>query len=217
MPELDRNPIWASRIRRLGERIGGSRGLVVEGKLTRMVGLTLEAIGCRAAIGGRCDVINAAGDRIESEVVGFSGESLYLMPTGDIQGLEPDARVVPTGRVSEAAVGDELLGRIIDGSGNPLDGKGVLHADKRWPLNGGYINPLARAPIREPLDVGIRAINALLSVGRGQRLGRRTGSGLRRGFWHLRHAGYAAGSRTECVEIGRSERHGGDERHRTRL
>ena len=178
MSEPDRNPIWASRIRRLGERIDDSRGLVVEGKLTRMVGLTLEAVGCRAAIGGRCDVINAAGDRVEAEVVGFAGESLYLMPTGDIRGLEPDARVVPTGRISEAAVGDELLGRIIDGSGKPLDSKGLLHTTRRWPLNGGYINPLARAPIREPLDVGIRAINALLSVGRGQRLGLFAGSGV---------------------------------------
>jgi flagellum-specific ATP synthase len=177
-PKLERGPIWAERIRRLGERIGGSRGLVVEGKLTRMVGLTLEAVGCRAAIGGRCDVINASAERIEAEVVGFAGESLYLMPTGDIRGLEPDARVVPTGRVSEAAVGDELLGRIIDGSGQPLDAKGPLHTTRRWPLNGGYINPLARAPIREPLDVGIRAINALLSVGRGQRLGLFAGSGV---------------------------------------
>ena len=178
MPETQRSPIWAARIRRLGDRLDDSRGLVVEGKLTRMVGLTLEAVGCRAAIGGRCDVINTAGDCIEAEVVGFAGESLYLMPTGDIRGLEPDARVVPTGRISEAAVGDELLGRIIDGSGAPLDGKGILHADGRWPLNGGYTNPLARAPIREPLDVGIRAINALLSVGRGQRLGLFAGSGV---------------------------------------
>ena len=177
-PDVDRNPIWSARIQRLGERIGDSRGLVVEGKLTRMVGLTLEAIGCRAAIGGRCDVINAAGERIEAEVVGFAGESLYLMPTGDIRGLEPDARVVPTGRVSEALVGEELLGRIIDGSGKPLDGKGIVHASKRWPLNGGYINPLARAPIRQPLDVGIRAINSLISVGRGQRLGLFAGSGV---------------------------------------
>ncbi|MCB1801014.1 MAG: flagellar protein export ATPase FliI [Gammaproteobacteria bacterium] len=176
--DVDRNPVWAARIRRLGERLGDSRGLVVEGKLTRMVGLTLEAVGCRAAIGGRCDVINATGDGVEAEVVGFSGESLYLMPTGDIRGLEPDARVVPTGRISEASVGDELLGRVIDGSGRPLDGKGHLHTTQRWPLNGGYINPLARAPIRKPLDVGIRAINALLSVGRGQRLGLFAGSGV---------------------------------------
>ena len=178
MSEADRSAVWADSIHRMSERIGGSRGLVVEGKLTRMVGLTLEAIGCRAAIGGRCDVVNAAGEAVEAEVVGFAGESLYLMPTGDIRGLEPDARVVPTGRVSEANVGDELLGRIIDGSGRPLDGRGLVHAVRRRPLNGETINPLAREPIREPLDVGIRAINALLSVGRGQRLGLFAGSGV---------------------------------------
>ncbi len=177
-PSTDRNRIWASRIQRIGDRLGNSRGLVVEGKLTRMVGLTLEAVGCRAAIGGRCDVINASGDRIEAEVVGFSGESLYLMPTGDIQGLEPDARVVPTGRFCEAPVGDCLLGRIIDGAGKPLDGRGPIETGERWPLNGETINPLARARIHEPLDVGIRAINSLISVGRGQRLGLFAGSGV---------------------------------------
>ena len=174
----DRSPVWCQRIRRIGERLGESRGLVVEGKLTRMVGLTLEAVGCRAAVGGRCDVISSTGQRVESEVVGFAGESLYLMATGGIRGLEPDARVVPTGRMSEALVGDELLGRIIDGSGQPLDGRGPIHTRERWPLNGEPINPLARDPIRQPLDVGIRAINSLLSVGRGQRLGLFAGSGV---------------------------------------
>lgn len=178
IPELNRNKIWAQRVSDLGKRIDDSNGLVVEGKLTRMVGLTLEAIGCRAAIGATADVINSNGQSIEAEVVGFAGESLYLMPTGDLSGLEPDARVAPTGRVSEARVGDCLLGRVIDGSGEPLDSKGPLHATERWPLNGYSINPLSRSPIREPLDVGIRAINGLLSVGRGQRLGLFAGSGV---------------------------------------
>jgi len=177
-PMMARNEIWAQRIGRLAHMLPESRGLIVEGKLTRMVGLTLEAIGCRAAIGEICDVINAGGDRIEAEVVGFAGESIYLMPTGDIRGLQPDARVVPTGRVSEAMVGEALLGRVVDGSGQPLDGKGRLHAHSRWPLDGESINPLTRDPIREPLDVGIRAINSLLSVGRGQRLGLFAGSGV---------------------------------------
>jgi flagellum-specific ATP synthase len=178
IPAAERGGIWAERIAKLGQLVGDSRGLVVEGKLTRMVGLTLEAVGCRAAIGARCDVISPDGDRIEAEVVGFAGESLYLMPTGDIHGLEPDARVAPQGRVSEAVVGDGLLGRVIDGAGKPLDGKGPVHTQERRPLTGESINPLARAPIREPLDVGIRAINALLSVGRGQRLGLFAGSGV---------------------------------------
>jgi len=176
--ELNRNTLWAQRIGRLAHTLPDSRGFVVEGKLTRMVGLTLEAVGCRAAIGEICDVINADGRRIEAEVVGFAGESIYLMPTGDIRGLEPDARVAPSGRVSDAVVGENLLGRVIDGSGNALDAKGPIHAKQRWPLNGESINPLARDPIRQPLDVGIRAINALLSVGRGQRLGLFAGSGV---------------------------------------
>ena len=175
---VDRNPIWRARLAECQLRVGENRGLVVEGKLTRMVGLTLEAVGCRAAIGGQCDIISSNGDRIEAEVVGFSGESLYLMPTGDIRGLEQDARVVPTGRVCEAVVGDHLLGRVIDGAGRPLDGKGPIHTAERRPLTGQTYNPLARSPIRQPLDVGVRAINALLSVGRGQRLGLFAGSGV---------------------------------------
>ncbi len=177
-PQADRSGIWAERISRSHTRLGDSRGLALEGKLTRMVGLTLEAVGCRAAIGGQCEVIGSDGRSIEAEVVGFSGESLYLMPTGDIRGLEQGARVVPTGRVCEAAVSDYLLGRVIDGAGMPLDGKGPIHVDARLPLTGKTFNPLARSPIREPLDVGVRAINALLSVGRGQRLGLFSGSGV---------------------------------------
>ena len=177
-PQASRGKIWRERLALYHNRINDTKGLVLEGKLTRMVGLTLEAIGCRAAIGGQCDVVSSSGERIEAEVVGFAGESLYLMPTGNITGLEQDARVVPTGHVCEAIVGDELLGRVIDGAGNPLDGKGPIHATRRRSLVGQTFNPLSRTPIREPLDVGVRAINALLSVGRGQRLGLFAGSGV---------------------------------------
>jgi flagellum-specific ATP synthase len=178
VPEADRRSIWNERLRAALQRLGDSRGLVVEGRLTRMVGLTLEAVGCRAAIGGQCDVVSASGQRIEAEVVGFAGESLYLMPTGELRGLEQDARVIPAGRVCEAVVGEQLLGRVIDGAGRPLDGKGPIHADERRALTGRVFNPLMRSPIREPLDVGVRSINALLSVGRGQRLGLFAGSGV---------------------------------------
>ncbi len=177
-PTPDRAPLWRQRLHAYQGRLAQVRGPVLEGKLTRMVGLTLEAVGCRAAIGDQCDIVNAGGQRIEAEVVGFAGESLYLMPTGDIQGLEQDARVVPTGKAVEAVVGDHLLGRVIDGAGRPLDGKGPIHTDQRRSLSGQTYNPLARTPIREPLDVGVRAINALLSVGRGQRLGLFAGSGV---------------------------------------
>ena len=176
--KAERQAIWIERLREYRNRLGDSRGLIVEGRLTRMVGLTLEAIGCRAAIGGRCDVLSSNGVQIEAEVVGFGEESLYLMPTGDIHGLEQGARVIPTGRVCEAVVGDHLLGRVIDGAGLPLDSLGPIHTDECRPLTGQTFNPLARTPIREPLDVGVRAINALLSVGRGQRMGLFAGSGV---------------------------------------
>ncbi len=150
----------------------------VEGQLNRMIGLTLEALGCQAAVGDRCEVSAANGESIEAEVVGFSGERLYLMPTGDVHGVKPGARVVPRHGAGYVKVGPELLGRVIDGAGAPLDGRGPIFADGRVRLTGTPLNPLAREPISRPLDVGVRAINSLLTVGRGQRLGLFAGSGV---------------------------------------
>jgi len=143
-----------------------------------MVGLTLEAVGCQAPIGARCLVESSTGDPVEAEVVGFAGEKLYLMPTGDIRGIVPSAKVIPTSNVCEALVGDSLLGRVIDGAGKPLDDKGPIEVERHMPLSGQPINPLSRQPIREPLDVGVRAINSMLTVGRGQRMGLFAGSGV---------------------------------------
>ncbi|MAT65569.1 MAG: flagellum-specific ATP synthase FliI [Gammaproteobacteria bacterium] len=177
-PAVNRNPLWQQRLGRYSERLGEGVPLVVEGRLTRMVGLTLEAVGCQTAIGGRCLIVNPDGSEIEAEVVGFGGEKLYLMPIGDLQGLAPNARVIPTNRACEAPVGPHLLGRVLDGAGRPLDGRGPLQVEERVPITGRLINPLARAPIREPLDVGVRSINSLLTVGRGQRMGLFAGSGV---------------------------------------
>ncbi len=177
-PELDRGQRWAARLAEQRASLERPVPMVVEGKLTRMVGLTLEAVGCQAAIGGRCEVLVPNGDSIEAEVVGFAGDRLYLMPTGAIHGLTPNARVIPSAHVSEARVGDALLGRVLDGAGNPLDGGAMPRTSARMPLAGKPINPLARRPIREPLDVGVRAINALFTVGRGQRMGLFAGSGV---------------------------------------
>lgn len=151
---------------------------LVEGKLTRMVGLTLEAAGCRAAVGSCCRVVVDYGEDVFAEVVGFHDDRLYLMPIGDIRGVQPGARVIPLGQGSEVFVGDGLLGRVIDGAGHPIDGKGPIQGDSHMSLLGQSTNPLSRAPIREPLDTGVRAINALLTVGRGQRMGLFAGSGV---------------------------------------
>lgn len=169
---------WRSFLSSRREKIDEQFPLIVEGRITRMIGLTLEAEGIEANIGSRCLIENTNGGVIEAEVVGFSAEHFYLMPTGDIRGIGPDSRVIPTGKVYDAPVGDELLGRVIDGAGNPIDGKGELVTRERMPLTGRYINPMSRRPIDEPLDVGVRAINAMLTVGRGQRMGLFAGSGV---------------------------------------
>jgi flagellum-specific ATP synthase len=177
-PTTQRGAIWTQRLAGYRSKLDSGVPLVVEGRLTRMVGLTLEAVGCQAAIGELCKIVAPGVPEVEAEVVGFAGEKLFLMPTAGLRGLVPNARVIPTGHVYEAAVGDTLLGRVLDGTGRPLDGAGPLKASARMPLTGRPINPLARAPIRAAMDVGIRTINALLSVGRGQRLGLFAGSGV---------------------------------------
>jgi len=178
IPETKRSGIWLDRLKPYTERLAKTHELVVEGKLSRMVGLTLEAVGCRAAIGARCQIETKAGKLIEAEVVGFSGARIFLMPTTEVHGLESDCRVIPLHNTSLVRVGYSLLGRVLDGSGNPLDNKGPLKTDAYISLNGTPINPLSRKPIRESLDVGIRAINSMLCVGRGQRMGLFAGTGV---------------------------------------
>ncbi len=177
-PQAQRNRLWSARLARQIHHVGVTPAPVVEGCLTRMVGLTLEAVGCQAALGDRCEVLAGDGARVEAEVVGFAGDRLFLMPTGAIHGVKPNARVIPTQRAGSVPVGPELLGRIIDGAGEPLDGQGPLKCHGRTRLTGSYINPLQRQPINEPLDVGVRAINSLLTVGKGQRIGLFAGSGV---------------------------------------
>ena len=143
-----------------------------------MVGLTLEAVGCQAAIGSHCKVLRDDGSHVEAEVVGFAGDRLFLMPTDSIQGLMPNERIIPTSKIYGARVGAALLGRVVDGAGNPLDGKGPIVTEEELPLTGRVINPLQRESISVPLDVGIRSINTLLTIGRGQRMGLFAGSGV---------------------------------------
>jgi flagellum-specific ATP synthase len=169
---------WRARMARQVARAAALPSPAVEGSLTRMVGLTLEASGCQAAVGDVCDLLNGDGSKVEAEVVGFAGDKLFLMPTGEVHGLAPSARVVPRQRAGSVGVGPGLLGRIVDGTGAPLDGLGPIEASERVRLLGKSINPLARHPIDTPLDVGVRSINSLLTVGRGQRIGLFAGSGV---------------------------------------
>jgi len=150
----------------------------VEGQVTRLIGLTLEAVGLKVALGDYC-LVDLQGDgSVEAEVVGFSGDRIYLMPLDSVDGLAPGAAVRLRVGASLVPVGFGLLGRVLDGIGRPLDGKGALKPDDMVTLAGETINPLHRHPIEQTLDVGIRAINGLMTVGRGQRLGLFAGSGV---------------------------------------
>src|SRR3569623_76391 len=201
-PELDR---VMDRTVRLREYLADCRRAVswatpiaTSGRLTRVSGLVMEAVGLRMPVGSQCHIQIPGGQSIEAEVAGFAGDRLFIMPAPDIYGVMPGARVVPDNplaaqpprlgrryiprrraqdRVRQVPVGDTLLGRVLDGAGRPLDGLGPLMLERRVPLYSRPITPLERAPIRQPLDVGVRAITGLLTVGRGQRLGLFSGSG----------------------------------------
>jgi flagellum-specific ATP synthase len=167
------------RLERYRARICGSGSAVnVLGSLVRTIGLVMEARGIHVAIGERCFVESESGRLVSAEVVGFDGGRVLLMAEGHGDGLAPGARVMPAGHRIEVAVGPQLLGRVVDGGGLPIDGKGQLRCAERMPLFGQSVNPMQRAPVDQPLDVGVRSINALFSVGRGSRLGLFAGTGV---------------------------------------
>jgi len=151
--------------------------IVACGKLVRGIGLTLEAVGCQMPVGSQCLIQTMEGE-IEAEVVGFAENITYLMPTEAVKGIVPGSRVQPLNREQGLAVGMELLGRVVDGNGQPLDGLGPIKAEKRVPLSKPPMNPLLRKPVKQPLDVGVRAINSIVTVGLGQRMGLFAGSGV---------------------------------------
>jgi flagellum-specific ATP synthase len=152
---------------------------VIAGRLTRVVGLTLEAVGCNVSLGGRCLISHPSGRDIEAEVVGFDGARIFLMPLYSVEGLQPGASVVPATQNQKLWVGNGLLGRVFNGFGEPIDGHGPLAMHEcREAGPERSINPLKRQPIRQALDVGIAAINGLLTVGKGQRIGLFAGSGV---------------------------------------
>lgn len=153
--------------------------VTVEGRIAQATGIVLEGYGPVTSIGEMCEVTREdQPGRVLAEVVGFRGNRLLLMPLGDMRGIGPGSRLLTRGHTASVGVGPALLGRILDGLGEPLDGRGPTEAEVHYPLHGKPTNPLARTRIKEPLDLGIRAINGLLTCGRGQKLGIFAGSGV---------------------------------------
>jgi len=151
----------------------------VRGKVTNIVGLVVEGHGPGSAMGGMCEIYSKAKkDSIMAEVVGFRDKRVLLMPLGDLAGIGPGSMIVARKSQPLVKVGRSLLGRVIDGMGSALDGKGPLILDHEMPLYGNPYNPLKKNRIREPLDLGIKAINGFLTVGKGQRMAIMAGSGV---------------------------------------
>ena len=148
------------------------------GRVVRTVGLVVESNGPRASVGELCLLQRAGLPPLPMEVVGFRDGALLTVPLGGTAGIRPGDRLVARGTVASASVGDGLLGRVIDGLGMPLDGQGSIGPTVQYPLQPPTINPLAREPIAAPLGTGVRAIDALLTCGKGQRIGVFGGSGV---------------------------------------
>ncbi|HRR68600.1 MAG TPA: FliI/YscN family ATPase [Desulfomonilia bacterium] len=151
----------------------------VRGKVTNIVGLVVEGHGPGSCMGGMCEIYSkGVSGSIMAEVVGFRDKRVLLMPLGDLGGIGPGSTIIARKSNPSVKVGDELLGRVIDGMGNPLDGKGPLSLGQEMPLYGRTVNPLKKKRITEPLDLGIAAINGVLTIGKGQRMAIMAGSGV---------------------------------------
>jgi flagellum-specific ATP synthase len=150
----------------------------VHGRLAAFDGLLMEAVGLTVPVGTVCTIATAQGGAIEAEVIGFRAGRTLMMNLGGPASLLPGAVVTPTGPPGEAEVGAALLGRVVDGAGRPIDDLGPIRGAGAWPLAGRMQNPLDRGRVLKPLDVGVRAINGLLTVGEGQRIGIMAGSGV---------------------------------------
>lgn len=160
------------------KRVDHKASLQIKGKVTKIVGLTIEADGPLLGIGTRCSIESIEGRHILAEIVGFKDDRIVLMPYGESEGIAPGSSVVNESYGNTVKVSDSLLGRVLDGLGNPMDGKGPI---KDFDLVNVYSSPpqaLEREIIKTPVSTGIKAIDNLITIGRGQRVGIFAGSGV---------------------------------------
>ena len=161
------------------EAVKQAPAITVGGRIRQVIGLVMESLGPGIPIGSICEVSALKGAKhIPAEVVGFREGRVLLMPLGDMRGIEPGCSIRLVHDQAQIPVSSALLGRVIDGLGNPADGKGPLLSDRFYPLYSEPLNPMERRRISEPVDVGVRAINGLLTLGKGQRIGIMAGSGV---------------------------------------
>ena len=160
------------------DAVHSCRTIKLEGKIVKVAGLIAEGHGPGLSVGSVCAIEDLEGSTIRAEVVGFRDNRVIIMPFGEMRGIRPGSRIVDISKRPTVCVGEAYLGRVIDGLGRPIDGKGAVKTQKEYSIYGNVINPLNRAIIREVLDVGVCSINALTTVGKGQRIAVMAGSGV---------------------------------------
>lgn len=164
---------------RLEDRISAFSRFGLHGRITRVVGLVVEATGVEGAVGDLCCIhTGRRGESVFAEIVGFKGPLVLLMPLGPVEGIRPGAAVERRTRAAGVAFGPGLLGRVLDGLGRPMDGRGAIGPSRMISIAGEPPNPLARRPIRKVVTTGVRAIDGFLTMGEGQRIGIFAGSGV---------------------------------------
>jgi flagellum-specific ATP synthase len=158
--------------------INGWRGVRLSGRVTHVIGLLIESRGPAVHLGEVCYIYNKKGDAVPCEVVGFKDNKVLLMSLGEMSQIAPGAEVFPTEEVHLVPVARSMVGRILDGLGNPIDGKGPIRAERYYPVNAAPPDPLRRQRISEPLQTGVKAIDTTCTAGKGQRFGIFSGSGV---------------------------------------
>jgi len=161
------------------QAISGRRFVCMKGQVTKVVGLTIESAGPETRVGELCRIVNPRSDQeVLAEVVGFRDNHVLLMPLGEMTGIGPGNQVIATGSELRVRVGQGLLGRVLDGLGNPIDGKGNIQTDGFYPVENIPPHPLKRPRIHQVLPLGVKCIDSMLTLGKGQRLGIFAGSGV---------------------------------------
>ena len=150
----------------------------MEGKIVKVAGIVAQANGPGMSIGSLCSIRNGSGQNMQAEVIGFNNKRVIVMPFGEMRGIEPGSRIVDINKRPTIKVGDAYLGRVVDGLGQPIDGKGAIQSQEDYPIYGNVINPLKRKIINRVIDVGVCSINAMHTLGKGQRIAIMAGSGV---------------------------------------
>ena len=171
-------PNASINLKKFSNSIASSKPVRMNGKVTQVVGLVIEGYCPDTSVGAICEIKPLEGEPIPAEVVGFRNNKTLLMPLGELRGVGLDSLISVRRDKATLGVGPLLLGRVIDGLGNPIDDKGPIRVEEEYPIYALPVNPMTRPPIRKPLDLGIRSINGLLTCGQGQRVGIMAGSGV---------------------------------------